>query len=726
MVLKQSTKKKFLFAKGDIVLFSCLALVLLGMTWGFAHYSVLLQTQGVTTVTAPGKVHFTELTLVSSSNVDTSYQPSHTDDTLDFNLHFSENDTSQPYTATYRITVQNDTFHNQTFQGVDFSPTITDSDGVQVDPSNFSFTLNGLSAGDTVAPGSSLTFTVTMTLNVSNGDYSVDGEATVETEAEQPTGSLYATLTGTTTGDLTGSNVRTPFTMSVINTHDTTQTFNLYIANTAHYKLTDSSGNTLNSFTIGAETTNTYTFYVERLSSAVFTSSSESTTISLWSTNNERANVGTVTLLVDETSYQDVTAPTISNVVLTMSNTEGQAIVTWDGTDDVAPTGYTVELYNNSNTLIGTYNTVSDEKNMTITGLNAGTYYAKVYGVDAAGNTATASEIANCSTSAGHCSRSSSVAMKWRFSVTNNLTNMSSNGASTALIGTTYTATLSASGFGRDLPNSITVTMGGATLSSGTDYSYNSNSGAVSIPNVSGDITITASATGGCLIEGTMIKMADGTEKPIEKVGYDDSLLVWSYEEGKTVSRKPVWIEKEQRTTTYQLIEFDDGTTLKTFAGHGVFSIELNQFVSVDNEEEFYVGMHIYKLDENKKLVPIEVTKISTVKEKTKYYHVVSTDFYNIFANNLLTTDDEVILSNFYGFDENVKWPSARAEIIKDENNLYDYSDFSFMPKWMFDGLRVREGKYLDRIGILPKEIFIKYLKANQLNPNMYLPKDKE
>ena len=130
MVLKQSTKKKFLFAKGDIVLFSCLALVLLGMTWGFAHYSVLLQTQGVTTVTAPGKVHFTELTLVSSSNVDTSYQPSHTDDTLDFNLHFSENDTSQPYTATYRITVQNDTFHNQTFQGVDFSPTITDSDGV--------------------------------------------------------------------------------------------------------------------------------------------------------------------------------------------------------------------------------------------------------------------------------------------------------------------------------------------------------------------------------------------------------------------------------------------------------------------------------------------------------------------------------------------------------------------------------------------------------------------
>jgi hypothetical protein len=218
--------------------------------------------------------------------------------------------------------------------------------------------------------------------------------------------------------------------------------------------------------------------------------------------------------------------------------------------------------------------------------------------------------------------------------------------------------------------------------------------------------------------------MADGSEKPIEDITYDDSLLVWSYEEGKTVSRKPVWIEKKAETTTYQLNEFSDGTTLKTFGGHGVFSIELNRFVSVDNREEFYVGMHIYKLNDANKLEPVEVTKISTIKESTKYYHVVSTEFYNIIANSLLTTDDMVILSNLYGFDEEVKWPSLRNEIIKDKNNLYDYADFDFMPRWMFDGMRIEEGKYLDTIGILPKDILIEYLKNNPMNPELYLPRD--
>ena len=68
----------------------------------------------------------------------------------------------------------------------------------------------------------------------------------------------------------------------------------------------------------------------------------------------------------------------------------------------------------------------------------------------------------------------------------------------------------------------------------------------------------------------------------------------------------------------------------------------------------------------------------------------------------------------------------AKDIIEKDKNNLYDYSDFGFMPKWMFDGLRVEEGKYLDRIGIIPKETFIEYLKNNQLNPDMYLPKEEK
>ncbi len=720
-------KKNTLKMREELIVFLCLIFVLTGMTIGFAHYSKLIDIQGVATVKPQGIVHFTELTLISSTNVDTTYQPSFTDNTLDFNLHFSETDPDAPYSATYQITIQNDTFYKQSFQGINFNPIIKNSSGSVVDSSTFDIALAGISENDTIAPDSSITFTVTLTFIPPdpNDTYVVDGGATVETETETETGSLLVALTGATTGDLRGSNVRAPFTINVINTHSTNQTINLLISNVSHYSITDSLGNSLGPITIGAGATENYTFYVERLNDAIFTTTQEATLVSFVSTNNERANVGTVTLLVDETSYQDVTAPTVSNVNLSLSSAaEGRAIVTWDGTDDVAPTGYTVEIYDDSNdTKIGTYNTVADEKNLTVNNLSTGTYYAKVYGVDAAGNTASSSEIDNCSTSPGYCSRSSSVPMQWRFNVTANLTNLSSNGSSTALVGSTYTARLSVTGF-RSLPDTIRVSMGGTTLSSG--YTYDSNSGDISIPNVSGDIVITASASGGCLVEGTLVKLADGSKRPIEEITYDDLLLVWSYVDGRVEKRYPVWIEKETEADSYRLIELDDGTTLKTVAGHGVFSIELNRFVSVDNKKEFYAGMHIYKLNQDLKLEPVEVVKVSMVTEKVKYYHVVSTEFYNIFANNILTTDDEVILSNFYGFDDGVKWPATRAEIIKDKNNLYDYSDFGFMPKWMFDGLRVEEGKYLDRIGIIPKETFIEYLKNNQLNPDMYLPKEEK
>lgn len=83
------------------------------------------------------------------------------------------------------------------------------------------------------------------------------------------------------------------------------------------------------------------------------------------------------------------------------------------------------------------------------------------------------------------------------YSVTNSLTNMSSDGRSgtdaDAAYQLAYTATLSAN-TGYSLPTTITVKRGGTTLTAGTHYTYNSSTGALSInaTQVTGNITITA------------------------------------------------------------------------------------------------------------------------------------------------------------------------------------------------------------------------------------------
>ena len=75
------------------------------------------------------------------------------------------------------------------------------------------------------------------------------------------------------------------------------------------------------------------------------------------------------------------------------------------------------------------------------------------------------------------------------FSVTNNLTNVStSNTATTAEEGSSYTATLTVIGSG--MMNNPTVTMGGVTQS-GVWTQTGSTKGTINIPSVTGDIVIT-------------------------------------------------------------------------------------------------------------------------------------------------------------------------------------------------------------------------------------------
>ena len=69
--------------------------------------------------------------------------------------------------------------------------------------------------------------------------------------------------------------------------------------------------------------------------------------------------------------------------------------------------------------------------------------------------------------------------------------NVTSDAPSSATVGTTLSFTITASS-GFTLPSSITVTMGGKTLVQGTDYTYDSATGAFSLTGVSGNVVVTA------------------------------------------------------------------------------------------------------------------------------------------------------------------------------------------------------------------------------------------
>ena len=694
---------------------------------GFALYTRVLNVSGGFTFRPQGEFRITSVTKTASQNTDDG-QPTFTDDTVDFNLTFVKGEGENPeYTATYDIEFTNNTFYDQTISDMGLSFTVNDEHG---DPlGTIDYTINGIDSGGVVPKLSVATATVDIvfTPSVEQDSYTIDGGATVESN-EKPEGNILASLNNST-GSIKNGDIAS-FSVNVSSSYETDRVFTIE-AVSDKVEICDISGNTLSSYTISANNEGqNYNFYIKAKDGATFPDDTLTTTILIKSSGLPNTNAGSVTLDVDKAAqYTDITPPTVSNLQATISDTVGEVDLTWSGEDDYSGVAsYTILVLDSSGTIIDTINTNSDSTSYTVTGLSQGavasTYSFKVYGTDNAtpANTASQTDIDNATTSSGPCVVTEQASYQWVYRITATISNGSYSGPTTVdrnqpLTGATINANNTYS-----LPDSVTVTMGGQRITSG--YTYNSNNGSFSMTKVTGNVTITGRCTWSCLAEGTQILLANGKYKNIEDVNYKDLLSVWSYDTGKIDYEYPIWIEKKEENNKYQLNLFSDGTTLKTIGFHGLFSVDLNRFVSVDNPEEFHVGTRIYKV-ENNKLEEVTVTNIEIVEEPINYYHVVSNRYYNIIANDLLTTDGTVVLSNLYGFDKNVTWPAIKDVLLSDKNNLYRYEELQdALPKYMFIGMRAEEGKILSNYG-LSLDMFKGYLKENQSKEGKYLEVDR-
>ncbi len=689
----------------QIILAVALVAVLGFMTIGFAGYGQILDTSGSILVQPQGTVRITNVEYLGGDH--STGSPTFSDTSIDFGLTFTRGNVGNGdvFTATYRITIKNDTFYNQVFAIPDYSPVIRDSNNNVISDAELGYRLDGIANGDSIPTGATKTFNIVFTFApTTDGNYTIDGDADVEFSDEQ-TGKMFASISGTTTGDLRGDNTCANFTVSVINTFDYARDFTFSLVNNSNFTISNGARN------IAANTTQNYTVSVcETNPDTQYANSYERANIYVNSAGITSINAGRITLLVDQAVViHDEDAPVVSGLTATRQTDEGNVLLTWNAEDESTISHFTVLVYNNNNRLLNTFNTSDDETSYMVTGLSDGSYYFKVYGTDAAGNTATQAEINSATTSSGHATRSSTTTFTWNFTITYNLTRVvSTNTASTIKLGQTYSTTLRGKNGNNSHPQTVTITMGGSRLSNSA-FTYNSDTGALTIPNVTGNLNISASINNGCLVEGSLIELWDGSQKKVEDIAYSDLLKVWSFEQGKFVAEYPIWIETPAQSDEYQVATLSDGTQLKTVLDHSVFSVDSNTFVSVLDRQNFHVGTKILK-EQNGKLVPVRVEKIETIHKPVNYYFIASTRYWNVLAENVLTTDGLTILSNIYGFTGGVRWPENRQTV------LYDYAEVSdVLPNYLFVGLRAAEAKILNNYGYTTEQ-FKDYLNDGIAN----------
>jgi hypothetical protein len=234
-------------------------------------------------------------------------------------------------------------------------------------------------------------------------------------------------------------------------------------------------------------------------------------------------------------------------------------------------------------------------------------------------------------------------------------------------------------GNGTEGPHSVTVNPGFNTY---TSPNFLRSTGAdlitqitiASGPNACTSNIFTSAWDVPCLVEGTMITLADGSHKAIEDVRYDDLIRVWNFDLGEFSEALPVFVKREDTYTKHYRFTFSDGTVLRT-VGHHVFNKQAGEFTMLIRDTTPVGTITFNEFGE-------EITLISkeTIEESVKYYNVWTQYHLNLFADGILTGNR---FNNIY--------PIQNMKFVKDNRALRSLEEFADIDPKYISGLRLQE-----------------------------------
>ena len=218
--------------------------------------------------------------------------------------------------------------------------------------------------------------------------------------------------------------------------------------------------------------------------------------------------------------------------------------------------------------------------------------------------------------------------------------------------------------------------------------------------------TIAEDTSGGaCLAAGTRITMADGSKKAVENLRKGDLVMSVDHVTGKVTYKEIVIVGKtydadHDRNT----FVFDDGTILATINEHGIFDLDLNQYVNIDrNNYHQYIGHRFVAIDAEGNIGIKKLIKVISVCESGYKYDIVTNETWNYVAEDTLSiTHELVVIANSFKYDDNMLCYDAKVmqeDIAKYGLYTYDewaeYCEQSVFEQYNMAAMKVGVGKGL-------------------------------
>lgn len=198
-----------------------------------------------------------------------------------------------------------------------------------------------------------------------------------------------------------------------------------------------------------------------------------------------------------------------------------------------------------------------------------------------------------------------------------------------------------------------------------------------------------------CFAEGTMIALADGTQKPIEEITSNDSILVFDHVSGEYVASGILYYEDSGKDY-YDIInlEFSNGKKTRIIYEHGLFDLTLNKYVYItQNNYADLIGHEFALMDIQDGYERVTLEKAYITNEFTGCYSITSFAF-NYFIDGLFSMPGAIDgLFNIFEYGEGLKYDEEKMEADIEKYGLFTYEDFKeLVPIEVFEA--VTDAKY--------------------------------
>ena len=203
---------------------------------------------------------------------------------------------------------------------------------------------------------------------------------------------------------------------------------------------------------------------------------------------------------------------------------------------------------------------------------------------------------------------------------------------------------------------------------------------------------------GSCFAIGTLITMADGSQKAIENITQQDKILAWDFNKGCYVA-SDIFCVTNHGEDEYKIahLEFSDGSDIEIISEHGMFDATTNRFenITTSNASDF-VGHEFIKRGANDEIVKVLLKDVEIVNKITSAYSIISANYLNVIANEYWTLDPSIYFLVPFEINNEYMFDAKAMENDIETYGLMEYAEFEPYAPFMTEGqFNAGSGKYI-------------------------------